>query len=184
MPPAATPAPSPALLAVVNAVPSVLWSVVGFGPLAVFCYQQMARPWVYGLAAVSLLAYAMPTSWFGTWQLGRTPDRYRRLGVAFAGSLVQNGALVNRWLRRRYPHYRRVPSRAKVAALVRSTYEQERFHLGAGGFFLGSSAYALAHGYVGWAVGLTLLNVAYNVYPIWLQQYIRVRLAVGSRHAR
>jgi hypothetical protein len=29
---------------------------------------------------------------------------------------------------------------------------------------------------VGWAVVLILLNIGYNLYPIWLQQYLRVRL--------
>ena len=43
-------------------------------------------------------------------------------------------------------------------------------------FFLLTTGYALARGHVGWAGLLTLLNVGYNLYPIWLQQYLRIRL--------
>ena len=38
------------------------------------------------------------------------------------------------------------------------------------------SGYAVAHAHLGWAALLLLLNVGYNPYPIWLQQYLRVRL--------
>jgi hypothetical protein len=38
------------------------------------------------------------------------------------------------------------------------------------------SGYAIGQREVGWAVVLILLNIGYNLYPIWLQQYLRVRL--------
>ncbi|WP_210521510.1 glycosyl-4,4'-diaponeurosporenoate acyltransferase CrtO family protein [Hymenobacter terricola] len=173
--------PSPALLVLANAVPSVFWSVLGLAPIGVFCYQHMARPWLYGLLAASLPAYLVPVAWFGYWQLSRTPGPYRKAGVALVNRVTQNGDFVNRLIRRRYPRYRHVRTRATVAALVRTTYQQERFHVGAFLFFLLSSVYALAHGQVGWALLLTLTNVGYNVYPVWLQQYIRVRLGFRVR---
>jgi uncharacterized membrane protein YhaH (DUF805 family) len=33
-------------------------------------------------------------------------------------------------------------------------------------------AAAEARGYPGWALLITIINVVYNLYPIWLQQYI------------
>jgi hypothetical protein len=68
-----TAVPSPALLAAANAVPSVLWSALALVPLSVYCYQYVARPWLYGFLAFSLLAYAVPTGWFGCWQLSGRP---------------------------------------------------------------------------------------------------------------
>ncbi|UOQ78984.1 hypothetical protein MUN84_10935 [Hymenobacter sp. 5516J-16] len=53
-------------LAFYNAVPSVVWSGLSWGPLTVFCYQHMARPWLYGLLGVSLLGYVVPAPGFGT----------------------------------------------------------------------------------------------------------------------
>lgn len=182
MPPAGknTAVPPPALLALANALPNVFWSVLGLGPIGVFCYQFVARPWLYGLLAASLLAYAVPAAWLGYWQLSRTPGPYRRLGVAAMNRVTQHGDFINRLIRWRYPSYRHVRTRAALAALVRTTYQQERFHLALFLFFLAISLCAAAQERVGWALVLTLTNVGYNVYPMWLQQYIRVRLAPGA----
>lgn len=156
------------------------WSVLGFGPLGVFCYQWVAWPWLYGLLAASLLAYAVPAAWLGRWQLSRTPGPYRRLGVAAVNRVTQHGDFINRLIRRQYPHYRHVRTQVAVAALVRTTYQQERFHLALFLFFLAVSSYAAAQVQVGWAGLLTLTNVGYNLYPMWLQQHIRGRLAAGA----
>jgi len=170
--------PSSALLAFYNAIPNVVWSVVSLVPLSVFCYQHVARPWLYGLLAASLLGYAVPKAWFRWWQLSRTPAAYHRLGVHVANHFTQHGSLVNGLIRRRYPHYRHVRTRAAMTAFLRNTYHLERFHLVIFLFFLGTTGYATGKGLVGWALLLSLLNIIYNVYPIWLQQYLRVRLGM------
>jgi hypothetical protein len=95
--------------------------------------------------------------------------------VALLNRLTPNGDFVNRLIRRRYPAYRRVRSRAALAALVRTPY-QERFHLLGFLFFLLASGHAAGRGQAGWCGLLLLLNVGYNVYPMWLQQYLRVRV--------
>ncbi|AHJ95658.1 hypothetical protein Hsw_0063 [Hymenobacter swuensis DY53] len=158
-------------------MPSVLWSGLALGPLAGFCYLHMARPWLWGLLALSLLAYAVPRAWFGWWQLSKKPASYQHLGVPLINRVAQHGSLVNKLVRRRYPHYRHVRSgRRAVAALIGHSYHMERFHVAALLFFLFASGYAGAQGDWGWAALLTLLNVGYNLYPIWLQQYLRLRL--------
>ncbi|MBF9236187.1 hypothetical protein I2I05_02150 [Hymenobacter sp. BT683] len=169
--------PPPALLALANAVPNVLWSALSLVPISVYCYQHMARPWLYGGLAVSALAFGVPTAWFGYWQLSHRAAPYRRLGVALANRLTQNGDFVNRLLRFRYPAYRHVRSRAALASLKRHTYHQERFHLVLFLFFLFASLYAALQGQAGWCLLFVLTNVGYNLYPMWLQQYLRVRLA-------
>ncbi|PJJ52903.1 glycosyl-4,4'-diaponeurosporenoate acyltransferase CrtO family protein [Hymenobacter chitinivorans] len=168
-------APSAALVHALNAVPSVLWSGLALVPLSVFCYQHMARPWLWALLGVSLLGYLVPQAWFRHWQLSRSAAVYRRLGVPVVGRFTQHGTLVNTLLRRRYPQYRHVPHRRAVRALVANSYHMERFHVVLLVFFGLVSLYALAHGYFGWAALLLLTNVGYNLYPVWLQQYLRLR---------
>ena len=175
--PAPQPAkPSAAVLAWYNAVPNVLWSGLAWGPLSYFGYQHVARPWLYGFGVVSLLAYAWPAAWLRRLQLSRGVGAYRKLGVPAINRFTQQGALINTLLRRRYPQYRALPGRGAGAKLISNTYMQERFHWAGLVLFLLLSAYAVAKGYVGWALSLTLLNIGYNLYPIWLQQYLRVRL--------
>ena len=169
--------PSAAVVGGYNAVPSVLWSALAFGPLAWYCYCYIGQPWLYGFGAASLLAYAWPAAWLRRLQLSGQVAVYQRLGVPGVGRVAQNGALVGRLLRRRYPQYRGLAGRGAVAQLVRTTYQQERFHWAALLFFLLASGHAGATGHWGWALGLTLLNVGYNLYPIWLQQYLRLRLS-------
>jgi hypothetical protein len=164
------------VLAFYNAVPNMLWSGLSLVPLVVFCYQHVARPWLYGFCAISLLAYAWPTAWLRHLQLSARPAVYRRLRVPALNHLTQHGTLVNRLLRHRYPQYQYLSPRANLAKLVRTTYHMERFHWAMLVYFLLTTGYAVALGYWGWAGLLTLLNVGYNLYPIWLQQYLRVRL--------
>lgn len=168
--------PSAAVVACYNAVPSVLWSGLALGPLVVCCYRYVERPWLWGLVALSLLAYAWPAAWLRRLQLARSVQVYQRLGVPRVGYVTQQGALVNKLLRRRYPGYRALVGRRAVARLLSTTYQQERFHWAGLVFFLAISLYVGAAGRLGWALGLALLNVGYNLYPIWLQQYLRVRL--------
>jgi hypothetical protein len=169
-------APPPALLALLNAVPNVFWSVLAFVPVGIFCYQHVARLWLYVFVATSLLVYVFPVSLFHHLQLSSKPAFYRRLGVPLVNRVTQNGQIVNGLLRRRYPGYRALPSRAAMVGVLRTTYVQEQFHWAAFLFFLVSALYAALHAHPGWSLLIILINVLYNLYPIWLQQYIRVRL--------
>jgi len=168
--------PSAAVVACYNAVPNVLWSGLALGPLVVCCYRYVAQPWLWSFVAVSLSAYAWPAPWLRQLQLATSARAYRRLGVPGIGHFTQQGTLVNKLLQRRYPGYRALVGRRAVAKLLSTTYQQERFHWAGLVFFLLVSLYVGAAGQLRWALGLVLLNVGYNLYPIWLQQYLRVRL--------
>ncbi|TGD77817.1 hypothetical protein [Hymenobacter wooponensis] len=173
--------PTSAVLAFYNAVPSVFWSVLHLVPLSLFCYQYLPRLWLYGSIGVSLLMYAIPKAWFRRWQLSARPVAYQRLGIAIVGHLTQHGSVVHGLIRRHYPQYRRARSRQSVAGLLGNTYHMERFHVAALVFFLLCSISAATQGRWGWAVGLAVLNITYNLYPIWLQQYLRLRLTSINR---
>ncbi|UOQ53985.1 glycosyl-4,4'-diaponeurosporenoate acyltransferase CrtO family protein [Hymenobacter cellulosivorans] len=180
MPKEKKPAPSAAVLACYNAVPSILWSGLALVPLSVFCYQHMARPWLWGLLGVSLLGYLVPKTWFRYWQLSQSPRRYQQLGVPVIGRFTQHGTVVNTLLRRRYPHYRHVPNRRALRGLVAGSYHMERFHVVLLLFFGFAGLYALAGGHVGWAALILLTNLGYNLYPVWLQQYLRLRAPTAT----
>ena len=159
-----------------NAVANVFWSLLAFAPVSVFCYRFMARAWLWAFVVASVIAMLVPASMLRYLELSSTATTYRKLGVHWVNHFVQHGILINHLLRRRYPEYRRMLSRTRTAYLLQSTYVQERFHWAVLAFFLLSSLYGITHGYPGWALLITIINVVYNLYPIWLQQYIRVRL--------
>lgn len=171
--------PSATTVAFYNVVPSVLWSVLAFGPVVLYCYRHVAQPVLWAFVGVSLLSYTWPAAWLWHLQLSRHAALYRRLRVPLLGRFAQQGALVNGLLRRRYPTYRVLPGRQAVARLLRTTYQQERFHWAGLLFFILLGLHAGWAGHWRWAGGLALANIGYNLYPIWLQQYLRVRLGKG-----
>lgn len=128
-----------------------------------------------------LLAYLLPVAQFRHLELSDNPIVYRRLGVHWANQVVQNGKLVNRLLYRQDSGYRRMRSRNAAIYLKNTTYMQERFHWAIFIVFLLCGLHAFFHNRPGWGLLITLANLAYNLYPIWLQQYIRIRLGRSLR---
>jgi hypothetical protein len=174
------------LSSVYNGGVNVFWSLLAFAPVSIFCFRFMERAWLWTFLAASGIGFIMPASLLTYLALSSTVTTYRRLGVHWANHFVQHGTFINRWVRRRYPEYQRMRFRKWIPHLLQSTYVQERFHWMVLLFFLLSSLYAVAHGHPVWAVLITIINVVYNLYPIWLQQYIRVRLnrSCSSRQTR
>ncbi|HEY1115363.1 MAG TPA: hypothetical protein VGE66_17445 [Chitinophagaceae bacterium] len=111
---------------------------------------------------------------------------YKRLGVEVVNRLAQNGGLINKRIRKKFPAFRMVrANRVSIHKRIRDTYVYEKFHFLLFVFFTLSVVYALGKGYWGWAAVLTITNLVYNVYPNLLQQYIRLKLRahVGRQRA-
>jgi hypothetical protein len=159
-----------------NATLNVFWSLLAFAPVSIFCHRFMDGAWLSAFVVASPIGFMVPASTLRYLELSSTAATYRKLGVHWVNHFVQHGILINHLLRRRYPEHGRMHSRARTASLLQSTYVQERFHWTVLLFFLLTSLYGITHGYPGWALLITITNVVYNLYPIWLQQYIRVRL--------
>ncbi|MEK6398660.1 MAG: hypothetical protein V4734_11290, partial [Terriglobus sp.] len=81
------------------------------------------------------------------------------------------------WLRRiSGSHTPRVRRDAVILAkLVRDTWTRERFHLSLLVFYILCIVVALLHMQFAWSGTLIVCNVIFNLYPIWLQQYLRLR---------
>ncbi|SDL09962.1 hypothetical protein SAMN05421823_104373 [Catalinimonas alkaloidigena] len=156
-----------------NQAVNVTWALLGFAPLCGFWLQAWHPGWFTLLAIVSALGWWLPAS---VWQWGQTPEAYHRLGLRTVKRFTQDGDLIHRALRRKFPQYRP----ADPARLIRRTLTtgrvNETFHQLCFLFFLLSSGYALGRGSVGWAAWITVANVVFNLYPIFLQQYNRLRL--------
>jgi uncharacterized membrane protein len=133
------------------------------------------RPLLLGLAILtSVLPFLLPARFFRprAFERGRF---YQRLGLHAFRYLAPDGDWVTRRVRRLDPTYRLIRSRADVRAHIAGTYANERWHLA---FFVAglfTQAFAITSGQIGWAVLLTLTNVAFNLYPVLHQRYKRAR---------
>lgn len=164
-------------LALYNTLPNVFWSVLCLVPITVFCYTLMPPVWFYVFLALSLVPLFLPNALFDQMQVGKTTSVYKRLGVEVVNRLAQNGGLINKRIRKKFPAYRTVTAnRASIHKRIRETYVYEKFHFLLFVFFFLSMVYALGKGHWGWAAVLGVTNLVYNVYPNLLQQYIRLKL--------
>lgn len=148
-----------------------------FPPLRPFDFHSAFPPW-WGWAAAALccaLPYALPKAWFRPlWFESR--KFYENLGVRMFRRAAPDGDLVNRELRNIESGYRLIRNRSDLNRHVTEGLQGERTHLAflVAGLF--TAAYAVRLDEPVSAVLLSLGNIAFNLYPVLLQRYKRVRM--------
>ncbi len=161
----------------INMIPNLLWSFIFLFPLVIFCYTRMDRNWIFILSAISLTPAFLTASSFNRMELSRSRNFYKKAGVEFFNQFIQNGTLINRFLKNKFPGYKRFYTKEEaVKKLFSQSYLFEKFHFIFFIFFAETTIFAIAKGYYNWAVYLIVANIVYNLYPILMQQYIRLRL--------
>lgn len=166
------------IIAVYNMVPNMVWSVICLVPVSFFCYHFMKLKWFYIFILISAFTILLPKSFFKLLQLGKTRSVYKKAGVSFINKFTQNGDIINRVIRKKIPGYQ-IASKKHLSGkkLLQQTYMFEKFHFLMGIFFVLTTGYALFEHFYLWAFIITITNLIYNVYPIFLQQYIRLRIS-------
>ena len=160
-----------------NMTVNVVWSVICLFPVSIFCYTLMDRKWFYTFLGISVLAYFLPKSFFRKIHVGKTVKFYRMAGVSFFKKFTQNGDIVNKRIKRKYPDYKVVTAnKISIRKFVAQSDMFEQFHFVLFLFFIFAILYALVNLYFAWAVIISATNIIYNIYPILLQQYLRIRL--------
>jgi hypothetical protein len=161
-----------------NMIPNLFWSAINLAPISVYCYTLLQPKLFWIFLGTSLFALFLPNKMLDRLRIGRTRRIYKRLGVHWVNKITQNGELINKWVRKKYPDHKAVtPDRASISKLISQSYLFEKFHLIVFLFFGFTNIHALVKGHWGWAVVILLTNIAYNVYPNLLQQYMRMRLS-------
>jgi hypothetical protein len=165
-----------------NMIPNVIWSVLNLVPISIYCYSNVDHKSLYIIIALSVIPGFFPNSFYDKIQISRTTRIYRRLGVGFVNKLAQNGAIINRLMKKKFPGYRTINYEGlSINKLLRQTYMFEKFHFIMFAFFVLIAAYALVKHHFLWAVIISITNVLYNIYPNLLQQYIRLKLRLYKK---
>lgn len=159
-----------------NTVPSFAWSVLNLAPPFIYVYRFLDLQWLWVLVPLCIAPYFLHKNFIDRLALSRTREFYIRLGVDVVQEFVQHGGMVNRLIRRRYPTYRIVFDKTTVHRQLSATYMFERFHLGMAVAFCVLLLHAAFSGRWEWVLLLLVCNFIYNVYPVLLQQYMRIRL--------
>jgi len=158
-------------------IPNLFWSVISLVPLACFCYQRMPSKTVYIFLGISFIAYLLPQRFYNAIQV-KNIKLLKKTGIEFALKYAQYGAIINNIIRKKFPNYKVVYDTRTLRSQFNKTYGFERFHFMALLFFLFTTAFAVIKGYYVWSVVFFITNIIYNIYPILLQHYSRLRIAV------
>jgi hypothetical protein len=158
----------------------LFWGAV-WGPMRPHGYPAIdVAPSRLAFLTVLALCFApalLPAGYFGPWEGWRSARLYEALGVRRFKRFTTNGDLVNRWLRRQNPRHRVVRDAESATAWAVQARSAERHHLVFLLMGLASAGYALSIGWRVWAASLAATNLVFNVYPILLQRYNRLRIA-------
>lgn len=159
-------------------IPNLVWTVLFLSPVAIFCYRFVNQQSIYILLGISLIPAFFPNSFYDNIQLSRNPKFYKRFGVQFINKFAQNGSLLNKYVRKKYPGLKSLPvNKLPGEKQFSRTYFFEKFHFSMFIFFGAVTVYALVKDYLLWAFIISICNLFYNIYPNLLQQYIRLRLS-------
>jgi len=165
------------ILVLYNMIPNLIWSILNLLPISIFCFMLLSHKVLYIFLAVSFIPLFLRNSFLDKLQLGKTTWVYKKLGVHVVNRFAQNGVLINRLIKKKFPEYKSVTNkRSSISRLINQTYLFEKFHLLFFVFFNLVIAYAVVKGLLIWACIILLNNIVYNIYPNLLQQYIRLKL--------
>jgi hypothetical protein len=155
-------------------IPNMIWSLAGLLPVNIFCYRLT---WFCLMLSASAATLFLPRTFFLFPQSGINPSFYKKAGIGYIKKFTQNGELINGILRKKYPAHKIVThSPLSLQKLYRQTFMFEKFHFLLFFLFPLSTARAPYGHFYGWAFVPALTNGICNVYPVFLQQYIRMRL--------
>lgn len=161
-----------------NLILNLVWSFIFLFPAVVFCYTKMDRNWFVISLSVSMTVVFLPRSFFDALQISRSPAIYKKAGIEFFNQFIQYGTILNRVVKNKFPGYKRFNSKKEAFdKLFNQTYLFEKYHFMVFVFFVETAFFSAIKSYYNWMVFFILANVFYNIYPILLQQYIRLRLS-------
>ena len=163
-----------------NQLINVFWTLTSFTVVGVYWglyfTEKGSLGTLYTIIVLSILVYFIPARWLSALKLGKNRRTYERAGVRFVLWFVQNGTFVNRIQQKVTSRRKLITSRKSALAYLSTISMQERYHYCCFVFFILSALSAIFMGKIVLALLILLSNVVYNVYPILLQQYNRLRI--------
>jgi Glycosyl-4,4'-diaponeurosporenoate acyltransferase len=170
------------LLAWYNLIPNLIWSVLNLTPILVFFFTLIELRLIYIFLALSFIPAFLKNSIIDKLQIGKTTRTYKKLGVHLIKKVSQNGDIINALLKKKFPEHKILANRKKsISALINQTNVFEKFHLILFLFFSLIVIYSIINEYWIWAFTILFTSIAYNVYPNFLQQYIRLKLSLFEK---
>jgi hypothetical protein len=147
----------------VNQLLNVGWTMVGFFPVCYFWFLEGIHWPFYVLLLASIASCFFPEAIYRKLNVSKYQRVYRRLGVKFIRRFAQDGDF-------------QAGNGIGIKNYLQKIQMFERYHFCCLIFFQASSVYACYNEQYILAFTIFICNIIYNVYPILLQQYNRIRI--------
>ena len=157
-----------------NNIINLLWTVLCFLPVLMFWLVAGANSWLYLFLLSSLTACFLPDRTLDKLTLSRNPQFYERAGVKLIRKFVQNGD----WARTavRIGDTRKIRNSGHAKTYLKTVSMYERYHWCCFLFFTQTTFYGLPSKSLTWMASIVAANIIYNLCPIFLQQYNKVKI--------
>ncbi|HEY1007522.1 MAG TPA: hypothetical protein VGD92_10080 [Sphingobacteriaceae bacterium] len=157
---------------ILNQLINLFWTAVCCTPVVLY-WSSADRSWLWPLLALSAPGLLISSRFY---RLSRKRRFYESLGVKWVRLWVQDGELIARFTRKKIPDHRIIRNRRAGRNYLRTVTVYERYHFLGFLFFTFSTVHAVCYGRPGMALLLLVCNIIYNIYPLLLQQFNRIRL--------
>ncbi len=157
---------------------NIFWTILAIMPISLFIvFNPPDIKWLIFLSIIFILPVFLTNSFLDKLNFANTTKTYEKMGVLFIQKITQNGDIINKLMRKKFPSYKTLDyNKASIDKLLKQTYSFERYHIMMFVIFGLTFIFALSKGFFGWTIVISLSNLIYNIYPILLQHYIRLKL--------
>ncbi len=131
--------------------------------------------WFLIILATSLIFCSIPNFIIDKIQLSKKTLFYKKIKVNLFKRYATNGDIINRNIRKQFPGHRNIFNPLSIRKKLIETYTTEKAHLFFFIFCFLTSIYAFNVNHYIQATVITVGNIIFNLYPIFLQQYNRIR---------
>ena len=135
------------------------WTILCFAPVLSFWIKNGIDQRLYIFMAISCLAALTPEQVLNRLQISKRQKFYHKIGIKIVQKLVQDG----QWS-------------GDLRRYLSTIAMYERFHWCCFLFFTATTIYGYPSSNWAWKLGILIANLLYNVYPILLQQYNKMRI--------
>jgi len=166
---------------ILNQLINVFWTVLAFAPVIAFWMAAGDFLILYILIALSLCILFLPDGFYQNVQLSKEAGYYEKMGLRFFRRFTQDGDLITKILTKGQVEFKSRRTRASLMSYLKQIEGYERYHMTCLVFFTLTTLYAIGLANFGIALLTTLSNIVYNVIPLLLQQYNRLRITKLKR---
>jgi hypothetical protein len=153
-----------------------VWTTLCFAPVLSYWIEVYSGPLLYFFVAVSLIFGFLPARFFQSIQLSQSSGFYEKAGVRWVRKFVQNGDFIKRITQKEEKEKRVIKDRKAIEKYLKTIAMYERYHFVCLVFFLLTTLHAAFYKAFIYSAIIFTCNFFYNISPIFLQQYNRVRI--------